>query len=78
MFFLAHLLFFIIHIIIANENDKMMKKGVLVAVVLVGMLSGCSLKTCPTYMYHPDQKKDMKVRAAQPAESIISDADKNS
>ena len=42
-----------------------MKKGVLVAVVLVGMLSGCSMKTCPTYIYHPDQQKDLEVRIEQ-------------
>jgi len=39
-----------------------MKKGILIVIVFVGMISSCTMKTCPTYMYNPDQQKDIRVQ----------------
>lgn len=55
---------------IANENKDIMKKGILVVIVLVGLMTSCSQGTCPTYMYHPDQQKDIRVKIEKIDKSI--------
>jgi hypothetical protein len=55
-----------------------MKKGVLIVIVLVGMLSSCSMKTCPTYMYHPDQQKDISVQIDKSINNSVSEVEEAS
>ena len=56
---------------IANENSDIMKKGVLIVIVLIGMMTSCSQGTCPTYIYHPDQQKDIRVKIDKPINQSV-------
>ena len=48
-----------------------MKKGVLIVIVLIGMMTSCSQGTCPTYIYHPDQQKDIRVKIDKPINQSV-------
>ena len=63
---------------IANENSDIMKRSILIAIVVTGMMSSCSQGICPTYMHHPDQQKDIRVKIDKPINQSVREAEKAS